>query len=382
MNRKLISLVSVVAVALGLLVALAGTASAQQSRHDFGGGPLPFFSQTVVKGTVTAVDATADKFTATVTDVDAVPGHHFGFGHPFFHGFGRFFGGGSQGGFGDSGRGGLLRSRHHGGFGWKPPTIPTPTTTKPTTTTPTTTTPTTPAPTPLPATETITVNSSTHFDINGNLDATIADLTAGAKFVAVFAGSRNESLSAVLATPALEVAAFSPPQLYAFVGTVTAADTTAGTVTVNVTSSLPSGEFTGSQTFKVGPQTLVFGGTSTSLTGSLSNVTVGDVVSGGEISAAGQTAAAVEANPLKVLVDFSSAMTPPSSSSSSSSTTTPTATAMFKQLKSASFNKAVKKLEKRHRAAHHSAHRKAHHKAHRKAHQHKAHRASHRAGRR
>jgi hypothetical protein len=81
------------------------------------------------------------------------------------------------------------------------------------------------------------------------------------------------------------LAAWAPPNpgtLYAFVGTVSS--TTSGSVTVDVTSSIPSGLLVGTDTFSVGPQTLVFGNSNSSLLGSPSNVSPGDVVAGGLIA--------------------------------------------------------------------------------------------------
>lgn len=390
MKRKLIPVVSVVAVALAALTALAGTATAQKAHHAgfFGGG---FIQETVVKGTVTAVDASAGTFTATVDVVQTEGGHGFGLGGgQFFKGPGND--GGSQGwgpGFrasdGFRGIGGF-----NGGFNGRFHNDQT-------STTPTTTTPTTP--TPTPTTVTITTNSSTRFIVNGDDTATIANLAAGDRFIATFAslptpptmpptpGMSNSTRAAhherlvgdqaasVPTTPALQVIAEAPPQLYAFVGTVTATDTTSGTVTVNVTSSLPAGLFTGAQTFDVGPQTLVFGGTSTSLIGNVSNITVGDVVAGGEIGMGGETAAQVEANPLQVLVDFST-----TAPSTSPTTTTPAATAMFKDLRNAKLNRAVKRLMKHHRAAKrtHRAKHDAKHHAKKDAKNHAKHHAKHR----
>jgi hypothetical protein len=56
----------------------------------------------------------------------------------------------------------------------------------------------------------------------------------------LFSGSPSDSIQTLTASPALAVFASMPPtpkQLYAFVGTVTAIDSTAGTLTVNVSAS-------------------------------------------------------------------------------------------------------------------------------------------------
>lgn len=358
MKRKLIPLVSVVAVVLAALTALAGNASAHRA-NDHGGwfGPGFFAQQTVVKGTVTAVNASAGTFTATVD----VMNRGFDGGH-FFNGRGDD--GNCQGwgpGFrGNDGFGG----RFHGDQ-------MTPTTTM---TTPSTTTMTTPTTTPTPSTVTITTNSSTKFDVNGNTSATISNLAAGDRFIASFAalpgqGSGNEGNSVrrshsdqggsatVPTTPALEVIAESPPQLYAFVGTVATAPTALpGSLSVTVSQSLPAGLFTGTQTFQIGSQTLVFGGSVSSLFGGTPTISPGDVVVGGEINMGGLTAAQVEANPLQVLVDFTST----TSTTKTPSTTTPAATEMAKRMKTESFNRAIKRLLKHHRKAQRAHHAKAH----------------------
>jgi hypothetical protein len=183
----------------------------------------------------------------------------------------------------------------------------------------------------------ITVDSGTKLDINGNkTTATVGELAVGQKFTATFDGTPTETLTAIVANPALSVTATTPKALYAFVGTVTATNTTSTpeTVSVAVTESLPTGLFTGTDTFDVGPGTFIFGGSSSSLFGSLSNVAVGDVVAGGLVSTGGQAASAIEADPLQVLVDFPD----PSSSSSSS--------AAVRHLRANDLRKALKLLGK------------------------------------
>ena len=198
-------------------------------------------------------------------------------------GYGGQGGSGGSGGWGD-------HHRHGGGT----------TSTTPTSTTPTTTQ------------VTITVDSNTKFRVNRRT-GTISDLAAGQKFLAVFNGDSSEDITTlVLNNPAVAVMANTPPrpnQLYAFVGTVTALSTTNGTVTVNVTNSLPSGLVPASAnpaTFTVGGDTLILGGASTSglSLGSLSNVAVGDIVAGAETGPSGETLAQVQSTELRLLLDF------------------------------------------------------------------------------
>jgi hypothetical protein len=191
------------------------------------------------------------------------------------------------------------------------------------------TTSTTTTTTPAPTTLTITTTSTTKFDVNGNSSATIANLATGQKVIVMLAAP----VSATGTNTALAVFARSPQQLYAFVGTVSSTPAAGSTsLSVNVTSSLPSGVFTGAQTFTIGPSTLVIGGSAMAL-GSLSGVAANDVVAGGVIAPAGETAAQVEANPLAVVVDF---------------TSTPTGTmtaAKLKRMKTEALNRAVKMLK-------------------------------------
>jgi hypothetical protein len=166
---------------------------------------------------------------------------------------------------------------------------------------------------PTPTQVTIgTDPTSTKFRV-GDEDGTISDLAAGQRFVAMFNGSPTEDITTLVQNnPPIGVMAETPPapkQLYAFVGTVTAVDTTAGTVTVNVTNTVPSGLVPAASnpaTFTIGGDTLILGGSSGSglSWGSLSNVSVGDVVAGGLIGTSGETLSQVESTELRLLLDF------------------------------------------------------------------------------
>jgi hypothetical protein len=160
----------------------------------------------------------------------------------------------------------------------------------------------------------ITIDSSTQIMISGP-SASVSNLAVGDDFTAAYDGTPDESLATITSTPALSVEAWAPldgNSPYAFAGTVSGTDTTAGTVTVNVTSPVPNGLLSGTDTFDVGSQTivLVLGNSGSTLVGSLGSVTTGDVVAGGLIAPSGASASTIESMPLQVLVDF-----PPSSSS-------------------------------------------------------------------
>lgn len=148
----------------------------------------------------------------------------------------------------------------------------------------------------------ITTDSSSQITIDGQTSA-VSGLAVGDYFTAVYDGTPDESLPTITSTPALSIDAWAPlhgGSLYAFVGTVSSTDTAAGSVTVNVTSSIPNGLFSGTDTFDVGAQTIVLGNSGSSLAG----VQTGDVVAGGVIAPSGEAAATVESMPLQVLVDF------------------------------------------------------------------------------
>jgi hypothetical protein len=252
-------------------------------------------TQAMVVGTVVSVDATAGTFVANAFVVPPFGGEHGSAGGdgPGFGGFGFF-----PGGFGHDGTGTT------------------------TTTTSTTTTPTAPTATQV----TITTNKSTTITL-GHSTATLSQLAVGDRFRALFTGAPTDAIGTLVASAALSVNAAAAPkqhQLYAFVGTVKSTDTTAGTVTVDVTAGIPSSLLAAGTdaTFTVGTSTLVIGGSSTSglgfSTGSLSNVSTGDIVAGGLIGDAGETAAQVQAAPLMLLLDFPAGSSSSSSSSSSS----------------------------------------------------------------
>lgn len=199
------------------------------------------------------------------------------------------------------------------------------------------------SPTGTPGTV-ITVDSSTTFDVNANTSATVGDLADGQVFTAVFDGTPDETLAQIVSNPALSITARTPHSLYAFVGTVTATSTTSTpeTISVNVAQSTPSGLFTGVDTFDIGPDTFVFGGPNGSLFGSLSDVSVGDVVAGGVISSAGQSASAIESDPLQVLVDFPVTASPGTSTTAGSTLSA----AQQRRVRAADYRKALKLLGK------------------------------------
>ena len=177
----------------------------------------------------------------------------------------------------------------------------------------------------------IDLDSSTTYDVDGNSSANVSDLVDGQTFTAVLDGTPNEQLSNLVNdNPALSVTANTANEVYGFVGTVSAVtpNTTAGggTVSVNVAESTPSGLFTGTDTFDVGPNTFVIGGPGGSLSGNLSDVSVGDVVAGGLTGAGNQTASAIESDPLSVLVDFPVPSSIPGTTTTGTTTTGTTTT--------------------------------------------------------
>jgi hypothetical protein len=277
------TLLPVVALICAIPVAIAGA-------H----GSRPDSSVVAVKGVVTTAPASgSDTFTATA--FVAAPGHfragdgdgdHRHHGHPW---------GAGKRGSGGSSKGSSSKSYSYTYSG----KVRRPHTTSDGT-----------------AGTVITTDSSTAIKIDGR-QTSVGDLAVGDYFTAVYKGTPDESLSTITSTTALEVRAWAPSQgnaLYAFVGTVSSVDTTAGTVSVNVMDSIPNGLFSGTDTFDVGSQPIVLGNSGSTLFGTLSNVSTGDVVAGGVIAPSGESASTVQSTPLGVLVDF-----PQSSSSSSAS---------------------------------------------------------------
>jgi hypothetical protein len=269
MRRTVVALIAALPLTLG-----AGVAQAHGSGPWGGGGDGPSTQAVAVAGTVVSVDPATSSFVAT-TFVPAGDGPGWGHGAP--------------GGGGPTGDRGSTGDDHGDQHGQLPPWGATPATQQ----------------------VTITTNGSTAFRVNGR-DGTISGLAAGDRFVALLPGSRGDSLQTLVANPALSVYAHTPPaqrQLYAFVGTVNSVNTTADTVTVQVSNSIPSGLVAAAgnpATFTLSAHTLVLGGsTANGLSGgSLGNVAAGDVVAGGLIGTVGETLSQVESSPLQVLIDF------------------------------------------------------------------------------
>lgn len=216
--------------------------------------------------------------------------------------------------------------------------------------------------TPTTSQVTISTDSNTLMFVNGQSGG-VSDLGAGEHFIGLFDGLPTDSIQTLTANPAAFILAHGTPttssskQVYAFVGTVTGADTSAGTVTVNVSNSFPSGlaDPNTSASFTVGEQTLILGGSSSGspvsgLGGSLSDVSTGDIVAGGLVGSSGETLSQVEAQPLAVLLDLPA---PPASS-----TSTAKARAKSRALHEALALLRGKSLHtsKRHHKRHHNRH--------------------------
>lgn len=318
---------------VGLLAALpliVGVTAAQADGFGFGGGDQSSSTQgtedVLVAGTVVSVNAQAGTF---VANAFIVPADNQG-------GQGEDNDNDDQSGGSDSSG----QSSHHGD------NLDTPATTPPTTQV------------------TITTDSNTEIEVKGQ-HGTVANLTPGDTFVAKFKAMPTDPIATVVSTPALSIKTEAPEtpeqnshgSLYAFVGSVTAVDPTAGTVTVNVTRSLPSSlvpASSGPVSFTVGPDTLILGGSSGLVGGSLSGVSVGDIVAGGLFAPGGETLAQVGMLPLRVLLDLPA-------SSTSTSTPAQTAKAKTKALRRAVAlldGKAKGKAKGKHKAKKHPAHKR------------------------
>jgi hypothetical protein len=288
MKRAVIALV----MALPLAVGVAGAQADSQGHWGDDQGTQSAGSVVAVAGTITSVDASTSTFTANAfvpTGEADDQGDQSQSGDD-----GESNDSQNNGGQGDQGQGAFHNDWRGSQSGESASTTPV----------------------------TITTDGSTTFRVDGQ-DGTIADLSPGQHFVALFNGSPSDSLQTLVSTPPLAVSAHTPDeqhQLYAFVGTVSAVDTSAGTVAVEVTNSLPSGLVSSASnpaTFTVSPSTMVLGGSATNglFGGSVSDVAVGDVVAGGVIGPAGETLSQVESSPLQVLVDFPASATPNATSS-------------------------------------------------------------------
>jgi hypothetical protein len=295
MKRVLITLMAAVPLSLGAAVAHADTPGTGGGDGGSGSSQTPVVA---VSGTIVSVNAVAGTFVAdaaVVTEPSQDGDQETGDDDS---GLGSGGGQGSVGEQGPNGGQGTGGDSHNFGGDLKHDTNTTPATTQ----------------------VTITTNSSTKFRV-GEQNATISDLASGDQFVALFNGSPSTDIRTLVTNnPALSVSAETPmtsQQLFAFVGTVTAVDPTGGTVTVNVQRSLPSALVpSGSPlvSFTAASDTMILGGSTSGglFGGSLSNVSVGDIVAGGLIANSGETLSQIEATPLRLLLDLpaSSASTP------------------------------------------------------------------------
>jgi hypothetical protein len=332
MKRVVVALIAVLPLAFGVAEANA--------EFPFGGGSptLPVsLPVAAVGGTVVSTDPAAGTFVANafVLAPPSEPSELGGLASGLAQLLGGFGGFGTTGGTGGSSGGlsgllsGFLGNLGSGGLGFGLDGDSAPATTQ----------------------VTISADSNTKLIVNGKL-GTVADMTAGDHFFALFSGSPTDSIQTLTASPALLVfdrTPRKPRQLYAFVGTVTGVDTTAGTVTVDVAHSRPGSLVPAGSApvpFMVGPDTLVLGGSSgDGLSGGLSSVSVGDIVAGGLVASAGDTLAQIEALPLRVLLDIP----------------VPTGSTTTSADKRRAFKDVLRLLEGR-RVNHHSHHRRSHHK--------------------
>jgi len=308
MKRVLLALLTALPLAAGVAVAQAASpgfpgGSGLSSGSGFpggfgfpgGAGATTTTDQAAVTGTVVSVDPSAGTFVANAY-VLTPPSMGTGGSNGWPGSTGGSTGGvgGSTGGFGSfsgggaGGRGGL--SKTHA----------------------------THSEAPAVTQVTITANSSTTIRVDGSKGAaSLSDLVAGSKFLALFPGSSSDTIQTLVASPATAISVQVPKQIYAFVGTVSATSTTADTVTVDVMRSMPSGLIAdgSSATFTVSRQTFIIGGSSLTggsggglfgglFGGSLSNVSTGDMVAGGLIGNTALTATQVESSPLMFLLDL------------------------------------------------------------------------------
>jgi hypothetical protein len=213
---------------------------------------------------------------------------------------------------------------------------------------------------------TITTNATTMIRVRGvEGPATVSNLAPGDRFLAIFPGPSTDTIQTLVANPATSIFAQVPKQFYAFVGTVTATDATAGTVTVNVMRSLPSGLIAAgtTATFALSTHTFIIGGSSLSTSstgdpfgglfgGSLTDVAPGDMVAGGLIGDSGLTAVQVEASPLMFLLDLPA----PPATGGTGTTTGAASQALKETLKLLHGGKVKVKVKKSngHKAHHHT----------------------------